>query len=136
MNKCKRFFFSFILKGFEDSFEVIGVNPSCFGDAFSEKLRKEEREREKKNARCCKSCSAFTTEMVLITSSSRTLTSDYYYVLERAMPFWALQKTLCFQTHLRIHRHHLLARKRQPDCFSLHSKPMQFSPRKNRPLTS
>lgn len=33
------------LKGFEDSFEVIGVNPSCFGDAFSEKLRKEERER-------------------------------------------------------------------------------------------
>ena len=32
------------LKGFEDSFEVIGVNPSCFGDAFSEKLRKEERE--------------------------------------------------------------------------------------------
>ena len=33
------------LKGFEDSFEVIGVNPSCFGDAFSEKLRKEERAR-------------------------------------------------------------------------------------------
>ena len=50
MNKCKRFFFSFILKGFEDSFEVIGVNPSCFGDAFSEKLRKEEREREKECA--------------------------------------------------------------------------------------
>ena len=47
MNKCKRFFFSFILKGFEDSFEVIGVNPSCFGDAFSEKLRKEERERKR-----------------------------------------------------------------------------------------
>ena len=67
--------FSSSLKGFEDSFEVIGVNPSCFGDAFSEKLRKEEREKEMLCYCYDASCSAFTTEMVLITSSSRTLTS-------------------------------------------------------------
>ena len=68
--------FSSSLKGFEDSFEVIGVNPSCFGDAFSEKLRKEEREKEMRCYCYDASCSAFTTEMVLITSSSsRTLTS-------------------------------------------------------------
>ena len=119
VNKCKRFFFSFILKGFEDSFEVIGVNPSCFGDAFSEKLRKEEREKEMRCYCYDASCSAFTTEMVLITSSSRTLTSPLTTIIytRKGNAFLSITKnSLLSDASTYTHRHHLLARKRQPDC--------------------
>ena len=77
------------------------------------------REREKKNARCCKSCSAFTTEMVLITSSSRTLTSPLTTIIytRKGNAFLSITKnSLLSDASTYTHRHHLLARKRQPDC--------------------